>query len=81
LAHVLGYPRTNKLTSEARTEGDEAKRTALYTQMQEKFLSSTPPLFAIAAATQPSAVRSNVEALTDQQSRSPQWYLVSKSQK
>ncbi|RYG99092.1 MAG: ABC transporter substrate-binding protein [Alphaproteobacteria bacterium] len=74
-------PELTKLTSEARTEGDETKRTDLYKQIQEKFLSSTPPLFAIAAATQPSAVRADVEALTDQQSRSPQWYLVSKSQK
>jgi peptide/nickel transport system substrate-binding protein len=74
-------PELTKLTSEARSEGDQAKRTALYQQIQEKFLSSSPPLFSVAAATQPSAIRANVEGLADQQSRSPYWYNVSKIQK
>jgi peptide/nickel transport system substrate-binding protein len=73
-------PELTKLTSEARAEGDETKRTALYKQIQEKFLSSSPPLFAVAAATQPSAIRSNVEGLSEQQARSPYWFYVSKTQ-
>lgn len=73
-------PELTKLTSEARAEGDETKRTALYTQIQETFLASTPPLFSVAAATQPSAISADVEGLADQQSRSPYWYYVSKNQ-
>ncbi|WP_428423514.1 ABC transporter substrate-binding protein [Pararhizobium sp.] len=72
-------PELTKLTSEARSEINAEKRLALYKELQEKFLSSSPPLFAIAAAAQPSAIRADVEGLVDQQSRSPQWYYVSKT--
>ena len=71
-------PELTKLTSAARAEGDETKRRELYKQIQEKFLNSAPPLFALAAATQPSAIRANVKGLADQKSRSPNWFYVSK---
>lgn len=74
-------PELTKLTADARSEGDEAKRTALYKEIQETFLTSAPPLFAVAAATQPSAIRANVQGLTEQQSRSPHWFYVTKSSK
>ncbi|MBZ9605325.1 ABC transporter substrate-binding protein [Phyllobacterium chamaecytisi] len=72
-------PELTALTAKARAELNEAKRLDLYKQIQEKFLSSTPPLLAIAAATQPSAIRANVQGLVDQQARSPSWYYVKKT--
>ena len=72
-------PELTALTAQARAELNETKRLDLYKQIQEKFLSSTPPLLAIAAATQPSAIRANVQGLVDQQARSPSWYYVKKT--
>jgi peptide/nickel transport system substrate-binding protein len=71
-------PELTKLTADARAEGDEGKRMVLYKKIQEKFLNSAPPLFAVAAATQPSAIRNTVKGLAEQQARSPSWYYVSK---
>ena len=72
-------PELTALTSQARAELDETKRIGLYKQIQELFLASSPPLFAIIAAAQPEAVSAKVQGLVDQQSRSPHWFYVSKN--
>lgn len=72
-------PELTELTAAAREELDDEKRVALYREIQETFLASSPPLIAIAAATQPAAVRATVNGLVEQQSRSPHFFYIDKN--
>ncbi len=71
-------PELTELTAAAREELDDDRRIALYEEIQELLIASDPPLLAIAAATQPAAVRASVNGLIEQQSRSPHFFFVNK---